>query len=270
MRCSVKSATTLCPRRGHRVHLKHRGWWVLIWPLRQTGGLSPQPSNRETQFAEVAEGLREPPRQQAAEGVGVPARTQRPVKAFVAMWWGLVILGFSLQPYFFLCLYKCKKRAEWKVPRLWKRLLLLQRVYCVIESFTTNKFFSPPTWEKPCCLVCCAGAKQKWALQGKASDCGSIQQNPWHCDPHLPVIVEDSILRVSCVVVYFHCALTTALYSTATEKALPVSQWHSSSPLGSVLLWTHLNLDCFTYSCFQRIRIGPLILTEILVFPDVL
>lgn len=32
------------------------------------GGLSPQPSNRETQFAEVAEGLREPPRQQAAGG----------------------------------------------------------------------------------------------------------------------------------------------------------------------------------------------------------
>lgn len=129
----------------------------------------------------------------------------------------------------------------------------------VRESFMTNKFFLPPTWEQPCCLVCCAGANQKLALQEKASDCGSIQQNPWHCDPHLPVIVEDSILRVSCGVVYFHCALTTALYSAATEKALPASQWHSSAPLGSVLLWTHLNLDCFTYSCFQRIRIGPVV-----------
>lgn len=252
MRCSVKSATTLCPRRGHRVHLKHRGWWALIWPPRQTGGLSPQPSNRETQFAEVAEGLREPLRQQAAGG----GEFQREHKDQSR---GLVILGFSLQPYFFFYVCVNVRREPSGKCLVYGNVCCYSVFIGVIESFTTNKFFLPPTWEQPCCLVCCAGAKQKLALQEKASDCDSIQQNPWHCDPHLPVIVEDSILRVSCGVVYFHCALTTALYSAATEKALPASQWHSSDPLGSVLLWTHLNLDCFTYSCFQRIRIGPVV-----------
>lgn len=147
VRCSVKSATTLCPRRGQRASQTP---WLMSANLASSPngvgrGLERAPFLRDLHTVKL--NLRRRPRE--VEGTGAAGRSSGNTKTSQSVCGGVMTscdprLQSSALFIYLLCLRKCKKRAEWKVPRREKRLLLLQRVHRVMGSFTADKYFSPP------------------------------------------------------------------------------------------------------------------------------